>query len=81
MDTGNQSERLNDMRDIEAEITEALAVLGRWSYVFEKLRPGQKQKWKAVVARAQGSGDRAAVQMELDRFINATLKPFIERMD
>ncbi len=76
-----EQERFERLQDIETEITEALALLGRWSHLYEKLRPGQKNKWKAIVARAQGSGDRITVSRELDSFINTTLKPLVERLD
>jgi hypothetical protein len=73
-------ENLDAMRDIEAEITESLALLGRWSHLFEKLHPAHKERWKAVVARAQGSGDRLAVRNELDSFIERILKPRVEHL-
>ena len=78
---GTEQNNFDALRDIEAEITEGLALLGRWSHLYEKLHPRKKQKWKAIVARAQASSDRAAVRGELDGFINATLKPLVERLD
>jgi hypothetical protein len=76
-----EEEHLQVSREIETEITEALALLGRWSHLYEKLNAKDKQAWKAVVARTQGSEDRLATRAELDNFINTTLRPLVERLD
>jgi hypothetical protein len=81
MQNAAEQNDLDTLRNIEAEITESLALLGRWSYLYEKLRPGQKRKWQAIVAGAQGSRDREAVRTELDGFINTTIRPLVERLD
>ena len=81
MQSREEQNNFDELRDIEVQITEGLALLGRWSHLYETLRPGQKQKWKVIVARAQASGDRRAVREELDGFINTTLKPLVERLD
>jgi hypothetical protein len=81
MQNAAEQNDLDTLRNIEAEITESLALLGRWSYLYEKLHPGQKRKWQAIVASAQGSRNREAVRTELDGFINTTIRPLVERLD
>ena len=70
----------DEQREVEYEITEALALLGRWSHVFERLAAHDKKAWEAVVAKAQGSADRTHVRRELDAFIKNVLRPVVERM-